>query len=246
MKHLTTAHAIMSDYKLNYNLNYNLIEKFVSINGEGKHAGELAVFIRFPGCNLHCSYCDTQFANLPDAETESCSLQEILEFVRQSGAKRVTLTGGEPLLQPHLPALIQALTFAGYAVEIETNGSILIRDLLAQLEESGCRPSFTLDYKLPSSGMQSHMLTANYDDLRPDLDVVKFVTGTMQDLTCALEIIQNYDLTNRCQVYFSPVYGQIAPAVIVEFMKQHAELLHKAKMQLQLHKFIWNPEERGV
>ena len=219
---------------------YPVAEKFISINGEGKSAGELAVFIRFRKCNLQCAYCDTLWANHEDSPAELLSLQSLVNFADVSGVKRVTLTGGEPLLQKHLALLVTELMKHHHHVEIETNGSISIREL-ALLEY---RPAFTLDYKLPSSRMEHFMLTENYQYLDRNLDVVKFVAGSRKDLEKALEIIQNYDLINKCQIYFSPVFGAINPADIVEFLKIHH--LNQVRLQLQLHKFIWNPEEKGV
>ena len=173
-----------------------VVEKFVSINGEGAHAGELAAFIRFKGCNLNCSYCDTSWANQPGAVFNAASVEELSEWVRVVNVNNVTLTGGEPLLQPEIGALVEALK--DYRVEIETNGSVS----LAGLAESGCRPVFTMDYKLPSSGIE------------------------------------------KCHVYFSSVFGKIEPARIVEFMTENN--LNGTRIQLQLHKFIWEPDKRGV
>ncbi|MDE5753969.1 MAG: putative 7-carboxy-7-deazaguanine synthase QueE [Oscillospiraceae bacterium] len=217
---------------------YKVVEKFVSINGEGKHAGELAVFIRFFSCNLNCSYCDTQWIYREDATV--FTLENLVKYIQSTGVNRVTLTGGEPLLREHIGELVKTLMILGHSVEIETNGSISIK----KLAESQYRPEFTLDYKLPSSGMKRHMLTENYQYLKPALDVVKFVVGTQEDLECALKIIKTYDLTKHCQVYFSPVFGKMQPMEIVAFMKKNN--LNQVRLQLQLHKLIWNPEERGV
>ena len=108
-----------------------VVEKFVSINGEGTHAGELAVFLRFRGCNLNCGFCDTKWANAADAPATEESAEELVEYVRQTGVQNVTLTGGEPLLQPHIGELITALGALGYRVEIETNGSVALEPFAA-------------------------------------------------------------------------------------------------------------------
>lgn len=218
---------------------YPVAERFISINGEGKRAGELAVFIRFRGCNLNCSYCDTSWANSESSPSEPMSLDELVEYVISSGVKNVTLTGGEPLLQQDVYPLIEKLMLSGCRVEIETNGSISV----AQLAEKPCRPDFTFDYKLPSSGMESAMLTDNYRYLNEN-DVVKFVAGSAADLERAAEIIETYSLTERCKVYLSPVFGKIEPAEMVEFMTEHK--INDVRLQLQLHKFIWNPDRKGV
>lgn len=218
---------------------FPVAEKFVSINGEGKRAGELAVFIRFRGCNLKCSYCDTMWANDGDCPAEMMSAEDILNYVNEERITNVTLTGGEPLLQKDIDILVEMLMKNGHNVEIETNGSISIE----KLSKSPYRPDFTLDYKLPSSDMENFMLTENYSYLTKK-DVVKFVAGSLEDLKKTAEIIEKYSLTEKCLVYISPVFNKINPDGIVEFMK--LKHLNKVRMQLQLHKFIWNPDERGV
>ena len=218
---------------------FPVAEKFVSINGEGKRAGELAVFIRFRGCNLKCSYCDTMWANSGECPAEMMSAEDIVSYVNEEGVTNVTLTGGEPLLQENIEILIEKLMKNGHNVEIETNGSISIKNL----SESTYRPDFTIDYKLPSSDMENFMLTENYNYLSEN-DVVKFVAGNLVDLKKTTEIIEKFSLTEKCHVYISPVFDKINPDGIVEFMK--LKHLNKVRLQLQLHKFIWNPDERGV
>ncbi len=214
-----------------------VVERFVSINGEGAHAGELAAFIRFKGCNLCCSYCDTSWANEPDAKASPTSVEELVRWVKSVNVRNVTLTGGEPLLQKDIEPLVAALKDC--RVEIETNGSVPF-SRLAEIEH---RPVFTMDYKLPGSGMENHMNTANFALLNSH-DSVKFVVGSEEDLNRAAEIIESYKLIGRCHIYFSPVFGKIEPARIVEFMTERN--LNGVRIQLQLHKFIWSPEKRGV
>lgn len=218
---------------------FPVVEKFVSINGEGSRAGELAVFIRFRKCNLSCSYCDTKWANTDSAEAEFMTAENIAEYVRSTGVKNVTLTGGEPLLRSNIYDLIKILIIQGNSVEIETNGSISI----AELSRQEYRPVFTLDYKLPDSNMENFMLTENYNYLDKN-DVVKFVAGSKADLEKAVQIIDKYNLTEKCHIYISPVFSRINPSDIVDFMAE--KKLNNIKLQLQLHKFIWNPEKRGV
>ncbi len=220
-------------------ITYPVAEKFVSINGEGTRAGELAVFVRFKGCNLSCGYCDTKWANRADTPAVQETAEDIREFVENSGVVNVTLTGGEPLLQKELYALIETLMKNGRSVEIETNGSLPI----AELSRKEYRPIFTMDYKLPSSGMEGLMCLENFQYLAKQ-DTVKFVSGSIADLERAAEIIEKYSLTERCYVYFSPVFGSIEPAEMVEFMKRRR--LNGARLQLQLHKFIWDPDKKGV
>ncbi len=218
---------------------FRVAEKFISINGEGPRAGELAVFLRFCGCNLNCGYCDTRWANTADVKHELATTEELVAYVKSTGIKNVTLTGGEPLLQADIARLIELLGAAGAEVEIETNGSVPLKDIVA----ISPRPAVTADYKLPSSGMEKYMLTENFSYLTLQ-DAVKFVVGDKCDLLRAEEIINGYGLINRCRVYFSPVFGKIKPVEIVEFMKERK--LKGVRLQLQLHKIIWNPDRRGV
>lgn len=156
---------------------YAVAEKFVSINGEGKHAGELAVFLRFRGCNLACGFCDTKWANTAAAPAVRMTTDELVAYVRETGVRNVTLTGGEPLLQPGIDELITALGALGYRVEIETNGSVSLQPFASL----SFRPCFTMDYKLPGSGMEQTMLPENFSLLR-SRDAVKFVAGSRADL----------------------------------------------------------------
>ena len=218
---------------------YPVAELFASINGESVRAGEPAVFVRFRGCNLACSYCDTKWANRPDCPVRMMTAEEIADFADRAGIADVTLTGGEPLLQKDPDVLISRLTASGHRVELETNGSVSV-EALSRLEP---RPVFTLDYKLPGSGMESAMLTENYRFLAKE-DSVKFVSGSREDLERAAEIIERYRLTEKCSVFISPVFGKIDPADIVAFLLERR--MNGVRLQLQLHKFIWDPEKRGV
>lgn len=213
---------------------YNVVEKFISINGEGTKAGELAAFIRLGGCNLNCSYCDTKWANSSAAPIEQLDEQALCEFA--GNIHNVTITGGEPMLYD-LGSLVSALMKKGHYVEIETNGSVRLDKL------SYPRPAMTMDYKLPSSGMEKYMLTENFDLLTP-ADTVKFVSGSVNDLERALQIIKKYELIQKCNVYISPVFGSIESSEIVDFMKEND--LNGVRLQLQLHKYIWDPMKRGV
>lgn len=234
MKPQITVPAI--EEKMN---NYRVVEKFISINGEGSKAGQLAAFIRFYNCNLNCSYCDTKYANGKNAKYEILTDQDILNYLDINKVINVTLTGGEPLLQKNIDSLITLLLKNNYRVEIETNGSIDIKPFITD----DLRPLFTLDYKMPSSKMEKYMLLDNYQYLTKN-DVVKFVIGDLADLNKAKEIIETYDLTNRVKVYFSPVFDMIKPRTIVDYMIKHH--LNNVFMQLQLHKYIWDVNKRGV
>ena len=148
-----------------------VIEKFLSINGEGLKSGELAVFIRFMGCNLRCPYCDTKYSYI-NPKYEELSIDEIVEYIKSCNVFNVTLTGGEPLLQDGIYDLIIKLSNLGYRIELETNGAI---DIKKYVGIKGV--VFTLDYKGPSSLMEDKMILDNYKYLGKN-DVVK---GYLQD-----------------------------------------------------------------
>lgn len=214
-----------------------LVEHFVSINGEGRKAGELALFLRFKGCNLKCSWCDTAWANEKDCPGSPVSTEQLCALAKSEGVKNITLTGGEPLLQEGIGELICALGKEGFEVEIETNGSVPLPDGLMP------RPSYTMDYKLPGSGMENRMCLENFEKLTSE-DTVKFVCASSADLEKAREITDKYKLAEKCKVYLSPVFGSIDPAEMAEYMKKHQ--MNGVRLGLQLHKIIWDPNARGV
>lgn len=218
-----------------------IAETFISINGEGRRAGEPAVFLRFKGCNLSCSYCDTGWANRKDTPFKECSPEELAQYVQETGITNVTITGGEPLLQnpEEMKRLLELLLNDGtHRVEIETNGSVDLRPYCGEY-----RPVFTMDWKLPSSGCEEQMLPGNLE-LMSRQDTVKFVSGSREDLERGRQLIQQYRLTERCAVYFSPVFGRIDPEEIVSYLLENR--MNDVRLQLQLHKFIWDPDKRGV
>ena len=219
---------------------YSVVEKFVSINGEGTKAGQLAVFVRFAGCNLDCNYCDTKWANKHDVKFDTLTEFEIYDYIKSTGVTNVTLTGGEPLLRDNIENLLRILSSdKSLFVEIETNGSVD----LAPYRDISENVSFTLDYKLPGSGMESKMNMDNYEELSK-VDTVKFVVSDVTDLDKARQIILDYKLIEKCNVYLSPVFGRIEPVEIVNYMIEHK--MNKINMQLQMHKIIWDPEMKGV
>lgn len=214
-------------------------EIFTSINGEGRKAGQLAVFIRFIGCNLNCSYCDTGWAREYKENGMWMSMEQILDYVKKSGVHNVTITGGEPLLVNNLGVLLDELDKLAFVqVEIETNGAVDI----SKMKERNNPPSLTVDYKLPSSGMEQYMLQSNFGKV-DEKDTVKFVCGSHEDLCRAKQIMQQYQFIGKTAVYLSPVFGKIQPDEMVEFMKR--EKLNGVNLQLQMHKMIWEPDARG-
>ena len=217
-----------------------VVEIFDSIDGEGIRAGELATFIRLAGCNLRCTYCDTPYA-LKWCDGQEMPLDAVLRTVKEIGNKNITLTGGEPLLTAHGVELAVALAKEGYLVNIETNGSIDIRPV--QIE----RTVITMDYKTPSSGVEDAMLLDNLHRLRGQ-DVLKFVAGE-SDLPRLKELLTEHYPVQSPYIYFSPVFGKIEPERLVEFLKELRSAginTRKMRVQLQLHKYIWNPNKKGV
>lgn len=220
--------------------NFKVVEIFESINGEGRRVGQLVIFIRLQKCNLNCSYCDTRWANGDDAPYTLMSEDEIYDRILKSGIKNITLTGGEPLLHKDVEILLEKIgENPNLSLEIETNGSIEL-EKFSKLKNP---PLFTMDYKLPSSKMENKMCLDNFKYLTLK-DTVKFVVGTIEDLKKAKEIIERYSLIGKCAVYFSPVFNSIDPIEIVKFMKENR--LNGVNLQLQIHKFIWDPESKGV
>ena len=220
-------------------MKYNVVEIFQSINGEGMKAGELAVFVRFKGCNLRCRYCDTMWANEADAVCTVMTEEEIICEVKKSQVRNVTVTGGEPLLQPGVELLLKRLTEEGFWVEIETNGSVSLEKFIV----ISPKISFTMDYKLAGSDMEEKMCTDNFALLEKK-DTVKFVVSGRADLERAFSVAEEFALGQKCNILLSPVFQEIALEEIVEFMKEYHWT--DARMQIQMHKVIWDPQERGV
>lgn len=219
---------------------YKIAERFVSINGEAAKSGEPACFIRFAGCNLNCGYCDTGWANKDDTPYEMLSEDEIYDYIKRTGITNVTITGGEPLIAEDIDRLLLILSLdEDLNIEVETNGSVDIAEFKALTD----RISYTLDYKLPDSGMEDRMYTGNYNYVDKN-DSVKFVVSSVKDMDRAREIIYTYGLTEKTRVYLSPVWGRINPADIVDYMLEYN--MNSVKLQLQIHKLIWGENERGV
>ena len=225
-------------------------EIFSSIDGEGIRTGYLVTFIRTFACNLLCSYCDTLYAVKPETEQDkvhafqNMTVDEIFRECKRLENKRITFTGGEPLIQKDATELISKLTTNGYEVNVETNGSVDISDLQKfhiNTPIVNSKLIITMDWKSPSSGMRNKMLESNLYQLEKK-DVLKFVVGSKADLDDMRHIIVNYPLD--CHIFVSPIFGQIEPKDLVEYIKVNK--LQQVRVQLQLHKIIWRPEERGV
>lgn len=239
-------------------------EIYLSIQGESSWTGTPCIFIRLTGCDLRCSYCDTAYAFFEgQRQTMDAVLSRVQELAAPFREARhasagaplplVEITGGEPLLQRTTPALAQALCDAGYITLIETNGARDISTLDPRVRR-------IVDLKTPSSGESERMDWENIQRLRPT-DEVKFVIATQEDYQWAQRIMRDHDLSARCLVLFSwvetlhaaqrapslkpapPAADRISRQALVERMIEDRV---PARFQLQAHKFIWNPEERGV
>ena len=214
----------------------NVAETFASIQGESTHAGRLCFFIRLAGCNLACSYCDTCSAQEENSGRDR-SVADLVAEVKASNIKLIEITGGEPALQKNAPALAQALLDEGFEVLMETNGSVRLDLFPVGLKK-------IIDVKLPTSEMHEANDIVNYRFLRPG-DELKFVAGSLYDLEYAYSWIKRWELDEKgVPLLFSAVFGMIEPAQIVEWLLERK--IPNSRMQLQMHKFIWNPEKRGV
>lgn len=216
-------------------------EIFVSIDGEGKTAGMLTTFIRLAGCNLRCAWCDTAYA----LKKEQGNRMTVSDVVAEVHTHAVTLTGGEPLEQPAAVELVRQLMAKGIAVNVETNGSKDTAALLA-LPHADTHLLITLDWKLPASRMEAQMCRPSFAALR-EQDVLKFVVASAADLERAYAVLD--ELQPRSLVYFSPVFGAIEPVELVNALRRRHEAgydVSRLRVQLQLHKIIWHPDERGV
>lgn len=211
---------------------FKVNEIFKSIEGEGVRTGLPCTFIRLYGCNLKCSYCDTRYS-CEKEEYTPMTLDQIITEVVNLGGRRVTITGGEPLLHQEIELLITELRSRDFEVNIETNGSLYIGNCTADI--------ITMDYKGHTSRMERQMLLSNIKLLRKQ-DVLKFVVGGLVDLMTMNAIIK--DFRPKCRVYVSPIFGMIEPSKIVDFILH--EKLEDVTVQVQLHKIIWEPSKRGV
>ena len=209
-----------------------LHEIFASIQGESTYAGRPCTFIRTTACNLRCSYCDTRHAF---TEGEPWQLPAVLARVEALGLPLVEITGGEPLLQPLVLPLMVQLCERGYEVLLETSGSL-------DVGEVDPRVIKIMDLKAPSSREVGANRMANLDLLTPR-DEVKFVLGDRTDYVWARELTKDWDLSARCTVLMGTVHGVLSNAELAAWIV--ADRL-PVRMQVQMHKVIWDAERRGV
>lgn len=207
-------------------------EIYTSIQGESTFAGLPCTFIRLTYCNLRCTYCDTEYAFY---EGSDLSIEEIITQVKAFGVNLVEVTGGEPLVQREALSLMTALADNGFTVLLETGGSLPIKAV-------DPRVHVIMDLKTPYSNMDGKN---NYENLKylKHTDELKFVLGSSEDIDWAVEVVRKYNLERKCTILFSPVFGKIDPVTIVNRIVKEA--LH-VRFQLQLHKYIWPLDKKGV
>lgn len=207
-------------------------ETFVSILGEASFVGFPAFFIRLSGCNLRCRYCDTTYAYSGGREQTIASL---VAEARQAGQKLVLVTGGEPLVQDDCPRLLAELAAAGFRVLLETNGSRPIQDLDSRVHR-------IVDLKCPGSGMAAHNYLKNFEVLTGQ-DELKCVVCDRQDFDWALQTIRPWKSWERHQVLLAPAFGVLPPAELAAWI---LETKLPLRLNLQIHKYLWDPAARGV
>lgn len=246
----------------------NVIEIFASIDGEGSRQGLLTTFLRLHDCNIRCSYCDTTYSYGIDSIFTEMTVAEVADVIESLGNHRITITGGEPLLQEAAVVELidelnrrkaetmqdntsgqagstciididkfdkrEMLNNSLYDFNIETNGTII---------PSFHRDNvwFTYDYKTPSS-LAEESMNIDIFKVATERDLIKFVVGSPEDLDCMRRIIDQYP--TEAQIYVSPVWGQIEAVLIIDYMKAYN--LQNVRFQLQIHKFVWDPDTKGV
>jgi 7-carboxy-7-deazaguanine synthase len=218
------------------NKKYNISEIFYSIQGEGSRSGFPCTFVRMHGCRLRCSWCDTPYAlDMKDPEKVMTG-REVLAKVVEIDCPFVEFTGGEPLEQAGVPELMKDLCEKGFTVAVETAGYIDISSLDQRIIK-------IMDVKCPGSEMHKKNKYGNFEYL-DQKDEIKFVIKDLPDFNFAVETIDKYNLFSKSgNILFSPVFGELENIELAEWIL-HAKL--NVRMQVQMHKYIWHPEERGV
>ena len=218
--------------KMRQTLRLRINEIFYSLQGEGTRAGVRCVFVRLTGCHLRCAWCDTAYAF---QEGGWMTIDQIASKVGAFGCPLVEITGGEPLLQPAVYALMTRLADDGHTVLLETSGAVPI-------DKVDPRVVRIMDIKCPGSGEAGRNHWANIELLRPS-DEAKFVLLDRSDYEWAREVLERYHVAKRCPVLFAPVFGKLQPAELANWvLEDHLDV----RIGLQLHKLIWSPTMRGV
>ena len=208
-------------------------EIFHSIQGESTHAGRPCVFVRLTACDLRCSWCDTPYAF---HEGTRMSLDEVLDKVRAYRCDLVEVTGGEPLLQKEVYPLMERLLAEGHTVLLETGGHRSVSAVPFGVHR-------IIDVKCPGSGEAEKNCWQNLSELRPT-DEVKFVLRDRADYEYARDVVRNQALAGKCAaVLFSPVHGVMNNRELAQWILEDGLAV---RLQLQAHKYIWDPSTRGV
>lgn len=209
-------------------------EIFRSIQGESTHAGRPCTFVRLTGCPMRCNWCDSEYTFTGG---EHISLDEVMKQVHDFGCRLVEVTGGEPLAQREGFDLIKRLCDEDYEVLVETGGYVSTEGL-------DQRAKIILDVKCPASGEAERNHWPNLARLRPHLDEVKFVVANRDDWDFARKVVGDYDLESRAgSILISPAWEQVNLQELADWIVESGL---KMRMQLQLHKYIWGPDTRGV
>jgi len=226
------------NYKKTINSKLDICEIFYSIQGEGTKTGFPCVFIRLAGCNLKCKWCDTTYAQ---KDFFTMNIDDILEKISPYNCDFVEITGGEPLLQNDTVRLAKSLLNLGKMVAIETNGSLSVKDIDNRIIK-------IIDVKCPDSNMSEHNNFENFQYLT-EIDEIKFVIASKKDFIWSCDIIEKYKLFDKTKnLLFSAVTDFISHKELVELLLECRNPAYKniIRLQLQIHKTIWSPTQRGV
>jgi 7-carboxy-7-deazaguanine synthase len=209
-----------------------ITEIYASVQGETQYAGLPCTLVRTTGCDLRCTYCDSAYAFYGGRDM---SLDEILAEVGRLGVPLVLLTGGEPMLQREIVGLAELLLANGYRVMIETSGAHPVDVLPAGVVR-------VVDVKTPGSGESGRICWPALEGLRPQ-DAVKFVITNESDYRWAVDVIRERGLAGRTEVLLSPMHGRVDPRDLVAWMLRDRV---PARLNLQVHKYVWGPDAQGV
>ncbi len=227
---LNQRNQIKASKKPNHRRSLRISEIFLSLQGESKLVGLPTVFIRLTGCPLRCVYCDTEYAFKGGT---SFSIDEILEQVKNFNVSHVTVTGGEPLAQKQCIDLLSKLCDKGFIVSLETSGAFDLKDVDKRVIK-------VMDLKTPSSGESKRNLFSNLNYLSKN-DQIKFVIGNEKDYSWSLDQTKERNLSQLCEVLFSPIANKLEPAKLADWIIRDRL---PVRFQLQLHKVLWG-DERG-
>ena len=215
--------------KSNRNLSVEIASIFSSIQGESTSQGERTSFIRMARCNLNCTWCDTRWSH---QSGKVQTIEAVMNEIKTHKTKFATVTGGEPLLHSNTIDLLLTLLSEGYETSIETNGSMDISSIPLQVRT-------IVDLKCPDSGMAQKNRYSNMEVLKP-IDEVKFVLSSERDYKWAVQQIKKFHINRKCKVLMSPVTKGISPKQLAEFILRD---YLPVRMNLQLHKYIWEGDE---